>query len=318
MKAMIIVAAAFAAATTGCTSAAAIGGDGAGRTQASAAAPAAHRVALPVGAMPEGIATRGSQAFVTSLRDGTIYRLDLLAGTQEVFSPPTGNKSVGIVADTHGRLFVAEGQAGTVRVLDADSGKVLASYRLSSNPQSFINDLVQVGNAVYATDSFVPALYRLPLRPDGALPEASAVEGIAVQGITYEKGFNANGIAPTPDGKALLVVQTNTGLLYRVDPASGTAQPVDIGEINLKGGDGLLLEGSTLYVVRNIPNTLTVLEMDAAGTQARLQAELRDASFDSPTTVARFQDRLYLPNARFTVAEPKNAEFDVTSIAYRP
>ena len=34
----------------------------------------------------------------------------------------------------------------------------------------------------------------------------------------HQPGFNLNGIARTPDGDALLVVQSNTGLLFRVEP----------------------------------------------------------------------------------------------------
>ena len=36
-------------------------------------------------------------------------------------------------------------------------------------------------------------------------------------------GFNANGIALTPNGRALLVVQSATGLLFRVNPRTGEA-----------------------------------------------------------------------------------------------
>lgn len=311
MKTPLLLALAVAVATVGCTTRAV-------EHHHSAAHPAASVIALPTGSIPEGIAIRDSHAFVTSLADGTVYRLDLLTGTHEVFGAPTGNTSVGILADPYQRLFVAEGRSGSVRVLDAHSGKALASYQLATDEPRFINDFTRLGNAIYATDSFAPALYRLPLGEDGALPQQADIERLPLRGIAYRDGFNANGIAPTPDGKALLVVQTNTGLLYRVDPASGAATRVDIGDTDLKGGDGLLLEDHTLYVVRNIPNTLTVLEVDAAGTRARLKAELKDPGFDSPTTVARFRDRLYLPNARFTHAAPATAEFNVISVGYLP
>jgi sugar lactone lactonase YvrE len=42
-------------------------------------------------------------------------------------------------------------------------------------------------------------------------------------------GFNANGIARTPDGRALIVVNSGTGALFRVDPATGVATAVDLG-----------------------------------------------------------------------------------------
>ena len=43
----------------------------------------------------------------------------------------------------------------------------------------------------------------------------------------------ANGITETPDHRALLVVQTNTGLLFRVDRHTGVATQVDLGGITL-------------------------------------------------------------------------------------
>jgi sugar lactone lactonase YvrE len=49
---------------------------------------------------------------------------------------------------------------------------------------------------------------------------------------------NGNGITRTPDGRALLVVQSVTGLLVRVDPASGRARTVELGGRVLSNGDG--------------------------------------------------------------------------------
>ncbi|MFI5681958.1 hypothetical protein [Streptomyces cellulosae] len=39
-----------------------------------------------------------------------------------------------------------------------------------------------------------------------------------------------------------------------------------------------------------------------------------DPRFDTPTALARFGDRFYQPNARFTVPSPMNAEHTVVSI----
>lgn len=61
-----------------------------------------------------------------------------------------------------------------------------------------------------------------------------------------------------------------------------------------------------------------VLELDDSGRTAQLKDELSDPGFDIPTTVARFEDRLYLPNARFTVEDPKNEEFSIIGIPYTP
>ena len=38
-------------------------------------------------------------------------------------------------------------------------------------------------------------------------------------------GFNANGIAQTPDGRALLVVNSGSGILFRVNPPHRRGRP---------------------------------------------------------------------------------------------
>lgn len=270
-------------------------------------------LSLPDGSVPEGIAIKGAQAYVTSFADGTVYKLNLATGRHKVLSPATGTGAVGIMFHD-GRLFVAGGTAGTVRVLDPGSGKELASYTVGTTSKTFVNDFTVLDGVVYATDTFDPVLHKLPLGENGELPAANQVETIALDGVTYSEGFNINGITTTPDGEALLLVHTNTGLLYRVEESTGAAAPVDIGEADLTWGDGMLLEGNTLYVVRNLPNTVAVLELDDAGTTASLTDELTDPRFDTPTTIARFKDSFYLPNARFTATDPSSADFFVTAI----
>ncbi len=273
---------------------------------------------MPQGSVPEGIAIKGSIAYVTSLSSGAVYKLNLATGAHEVLNPGKSDSAAGIMLDDRGRLFVAGATGGSVQVIDSNSGETLANYKVASGKKSFVNDVARLGDAVYATDSFVPVIYKLPLGEAGALPVQADIQTIPLTGVTYVEGFNANGISTTPDGKALLIIQTNTGALFRVDPASGAVTPVDIGATDLKGGDGLLREGKTLYVVRNIPNTIAVLEVDAAGTVARLKTELKDPRFDTPTAIARSGDRLYLPNARLTLKNPANADFNVTAVLYEP
>src|SRR5699024_5866761 len=133
------------------------------------------------------------------------------------------------------RLFVAGGRGGSVEVIDASTGEVLASYKVAEAEETFINDLDRLGDAVYATDSFQPVVYRLPLGADGELPDEADIEIIPLEGMDYVEGFNANGITQTPDESALLIVQMNVGALFRVDPADGTAEAVDIGDVELTG-----------------------------------------------------------------------------------
>ncbi len=126
-------------------------------------------------------------------------------------------------------------------------------------------------------------------------------------------GNNANGISTTPDGRTLLVINSSNGTLYRVDPGSGNAAAVD-SDVLLTAGDGLLREGRTMYVVQNRLNQIAVLRLDKRGTSAELADTITSANFDVPTTVARWGDRLYLPNARFTTPPTPDTTYTVVQV----
>ncbi|HEU5158596.1 MAG TPA: superoxide dismutase [Streptosporangiaceae bacterium] len=265
---------------------------------------------LPDGWMPEGIAIGGPFAYFGSRADGDIYRADLRTGEGEVISQGPGTPSVGLKIDFRGRLFVAGGTAGDGRVVDARSGAVLKSYQFATG-ESFVNDVVLHLGAAWFTDSRNPVLYKVPLRR--GLPDAAV--SVPFSGdIQYVEGNNANGIAPTPDGRGLLVVQSNVGLLFRVDPATGETTQVDLGGELLTNGDGLLLRGRTLFVVQNRLNQVAVVRLNSSGTAGTVVRQVTDPSFDIPTTVASFRDRLYLPNARFTTPAEPTTPYNVVSI----
>lgn len=308
-RALYAVVAAFA--LTGCAAPPAPDGSGAGGGEPGLPS----EIALPAGFQPEGIATDpAGVAYLGSLADGDIYRADLRTGAGAVVSQGPGTPSVGMKTDPRGRLFVAGGPAGDVRVVDTRSGAVLASYRLADG-ESFVNDVVLTGDAAWFTDSFNPVLYRLPLRRDGVLPAPQDVQRLPLTGdLVYVEGFNVNGIATTPDGSGLLVVQSNTGLLFRVDPATGATRTVDLGGETLVNGDGLLNDGRRLYVVQNRLNTLTVVELTDDGTSGRVTQRITDPRFDVPTTVARSDNRLYLPNARLTTPPTPTTAYSVVSL----
>ncbi|MFI0420862.1 SMP-30/gluconolactonase/LRE family protein [Spongiactinospora sp. 9N601] len=267
-------------------------------------------ISLPNGFRPEGIATGpGPYAYFGSLGDGSIYRADLRDGSGAIISPGPGTSSVGMKTDRRGRLFVAGGGSGGARVIDTRTGRILASYQLSSVP-ALINDVVVTRDAAYFTDSTNPVLYKLPLH-GRRLPAAATP--IPITGdLVYRPGFNANGITPTPDGRGLIVVQSNTGGLFRVDPSGATRQ-IDLHGETLPAGDGLLLLGRTLYAVQNQLNSVAVIRLNAEGTEGHVERRVTDPRFDVPTTVAAFGDRLYLPNARFST--PPTPETPYTAVA---
>ncbi|NUP84020.1 MAG: superoxide dismutase [Nonomuraea sp.] len=273
---------------------------------------------LPNGFRPEGIAIGGGPyAYLGSLGDGSLYRADLRTGEGAIFSAGPGTPSVGLELDHRGRLFVA-GRGQGARVVDARSGAILASYALTSATPTFANDVFLTPRAAWFTDSFQPALYALPLGRNGQLPDADEVVTLTLSGDWSQVAgevVNANGITVTPDGSALLVVQSGVGGLHRVNPRTGVTELVDLGDAApLTNGDGLLLTGRTLYVVQNRQNAIDVFRLAADGRSGVFQRRVTDPLFDVPTTVAAYKGRLYLPNARFTTTPTPDTTYDVISV----
>lgn len=272
-------------------------------------------IELPDGFRPEGIAIdpRGT-AYFGSLADGDIYAADLRTGEGEVIAQGPGTPSVGLKVDQFGRLFVSGGPAGDARVIDTATGELLASYQLTTGP-AFINDVVLTRDGAWFTNSQAAELYFVPIGPGGALPDADDVETLPLTGDwTQVPGFNANGIAETPDHQALLVVQSATATVFRVDPDTGVATAVDLGGFAATAGDGLLVIGRTLYVVQNQLNTVAVIRLSADGSTGELVDQLTSAEFDVPTTVAAYGNGLYLPNARFSTPPTPDTTYTAVRI----
>src|SRR3954454_5787739 len=152
---------------------------------------------LPAGFRPKGVAIGSTPvAYFGSLADGDILRVDLKTGAGQVISEGPGTPSVGMKVDKR-LLYVAGGVAGDARVIDTRTGAVVESHQLATGT-TFINDVALAGGSAWFTDSNNPVLYKLT---------CGRVANVPITGdFVFGEGFNANGIAPTPDGRALLVV----------------------------------------------------------------------------------------------------------------
>jgi sugar lactone lactonase YvrE len=78
--------------------------------------------------------------------------------------------SIGLKIDKHGRLFVAGGPAGTGRVIDVKTGKIIRNYQFATATPSaptFVNDVVLTRDYAWFTDSQRPQLYGVPLGRHG-------------------------------------------------------------------------------------------------------------------------------------------------------
>ena len=106
-------------------------------------------IELPDNFQPEGI-TIGprNQAYLGSRLDGDILRADLRTGRTTTISQGPGTASVGLKIDQRGRLFVAGGPSGTLRVVDSRSGALLRTYQLATG-ESFVNDVLISGESAF-------------------------------------------------------------------------------------------------------------------------------------------------------------------------
>ncbi|MFD9358072.1 SMP-30/gluconolactonase/LRE family protein [Streptomyces sp. NPDC060031] len=287
--------------------AAALAGPLAPLAQAQPAARSAARrpdsIATPAGFQPEGIAVSARGVLYTgSLIDGSIYRADLATGAGRIITTGQGPMSVGLKLDTYGRLLVAGGASGQIRVVHAGDGRVLATHQAATG-STFVNDVTVGCGGAWFTDSFNDVLHFLPAGRDlagpGAAPRTLALGGEWTPTPPGGKYWGSNGIERTPDGRALLVVHDTAQALFRVDPRTGAATRTVLDGGSVANGDGLLLHGRTLYVVRNWAYAIDVFMLSADGLRARFVRQITDPRFDEPTTAAVHGGRLHVVNAAF-------------------
>ncbi|HXV58451.1 MAG TPA: hypothetical protein VD704_11330 [Gaiellaceae bacterium] len=270
-------------------------------------------IALPTGFQPEGIAVGpGHTFYVGSIPTGAVYRGDLRTGEGDVLVPARpGRAAIGLDVDRK-RLFVAGGPTGMAFVYDARTGAELAAYRLAAGPPTFVNDVVVTRDAAWFTESQGAVLYRVPIAPDGTLGSQADVETVPLGGdFELAPGFNTNGIDATPNGKRLVIVQSNLGRLYTVDPETGAADRIELAGGDVMLGDGILLDGKTLYVVQNRLNRVAVIAVDRRLERGAITGLLTDPRLDVPTTIAEFGRWLYAVNARFGNPSPGTASYSV-------
>jgi hypothetical protein len=275
-----------------------------------------ERIALPDGYRPEGIAAgQGKSIYVGSIPTGRVLEIDTKTGASSESVPArAGHAAIGLKYDKRAdRLFVSGGPTGKAFVYDASSGVELAAFQLTAVGQpTFINDVVLTRDVAYFTDSLQPAIYAVKRDLSGVTP-------IALTGFPMTAGQNnLNGIEAARNGRVLLAIQSSEGVLWRIDPATGSHVAVDLDGATLTNGDGMLLiSNRTLLVVQNRLNQIAVVKLDRGFGSGRVVRTITHPDFDFPTTVARKRGSLYLPNARFSTPPTPETDYWVTRVSKR-
>lgn len=263
---------------------------------------------------PEGVVYQQSSGdfFVSSTSDGAIFRGSVQegGGEAEVFlegGQDQRSSTIGLALDGEGRLFVAGGDTGRMFVYDTENGDLVDSFQ-NDQEETFVNDVTVVPSGdAYFTDSFSPVLYRLSATDGGY--EFEEWLDLAGTPIEYVDGFNLNGIVSTEDGRYLIVTHSTTGQLFRIDTESQEVTEIDLGGGKV-AGDGMVLDGQTLYAVTG--SEISRVQLSEDYTSGTIEGSFSDPSFKSPTTIDKYDERLLVVNSQFDARESGDPELPFT------
>jgi sugar lactone lactonase YvrE len=298
-----------------------IGGNG--RSETTQEVSGTERYVLPgEQVFPEGVAYRSDTGdfYVGSTTDGTVFRGNVEGGPKEaeVFLEPESDgrtTAIGMEVDEAGRLFIAGGDTGRIFVYDTQSADLVRRLDTPDAEATFLNDVaVTPDGDAYFTDSIRPVLFRVTSTGDG-VGEAEPWLNFEGTPAEYEEGFNLNGIDATEDGRYLVGVQSNTGELFRIDTEGKEVVEIDLGGETLANGDGLLLDGRTVYVVRNEQELIVPVRLSGEYISGEVGEPFTDPSFAFPTTIAKTDGRLLVVNSQFDKREGEpELPFTVSSV----
>ncbi len=259
---------------------------------------------------PEGIAydAAADVAYTASAVTGAVARVNLKTGASEILAPagtllPAGTPApfpaaLGMKLDTNGRLWICGGSTGRMWVLDTKTGTVLKSTQVPNPSASLINDVILVGNAGYFTDTRTPTFWRIEAHGDH-ITDVEPWLSFANTPLQYDSNANLNGIAATPDGTSIIVVQMGKGLLFRIDVATKAVTAIDTAGADLSGADGLVLDGHTLYVVRQPAGEIATVTLTNDYAKGTVVHRFKDPALVYPATAAKVGDQLLVVVTQF-------------------
>lgn len=309
-------------------------------------------ISLPVGFESEGITLgQGPEFFVggfsfssvfgplfeiqhpESNYGGAIYKGNLVTGEGEILVEPTENLLIGglsydartdyIYAVTKDAVeFPVPTPGDGVSIYDGTTGDLIERAVFAVGGL-VINDVLVTNNAVYATDSLSTTLYKRPLGSDGQ--PSGDWETITMDGFEMIDGeFNANGLVGEFDGNELVVVNTESGKLFRVDAENGVTTDITVeGEQStFPSGDGLYLRGRTLYVMQNQfsagePGKIAVVQLSEDLTVGTFVEDITSDDFANPVSIIGLGDSIYALNSQgfaFIFGDPNVVQSQIVKV----
>jgi Cu-Zn family superoxide dismutase len=203
----------------------------------------------------------------------------------------------------HGRLFVSGADTGKMFVLSTADGHTLKVLDTAhGSTPTFINDVTVGGGFAYFTDSVRPIVWRASTS-GATVGDIEPWLDLTGTPFVYQDGFNANGIVNYDGGRTLVIVQSNTGKLFRVNTATKAVTEINLGGKSVPQGDGLVAHGSHLYVVQN-SGQITEVKLRNGHRTGRVGHVRTSNLFAFPTTAARDGSRLLVVNSQFDKRGP--------------
>jgi Cu-Zn family superoxide dismutase len=171
---------------------------------------------------PEGVVydPRTRQLLTASFGKGALYRTTLEWQDFKEISPPGANGCASLMG---GRMDHEPGRPWG-KFTNGLAPAELGTAGPGATSPTLIYDVAVLDGDAYFTDSYHPVLFRLPQEAvdsggDGELEPWLDFAGTVLHyqhGDGLASGLNLNGTVACPDGSNLIVVQTNTGKLFRI------------------------------------------------------------------------------------------------------
>ena len=122
-----------------------------------------------------------------------------------------------------------------------------------------------------------------------------------------------------PDGKTLIIGHSNRAELYRVDPATGHTQLIDVNP-PLEGFlDGIVMHEGLLYIMTPtfgppVPEKVQVVALSDDLLSGELLGFITNPYMDGVASGGMFGDRLYINNARYFDFPMADTEYWITEV----